>query len=240
MKGARLMSLISNAPALRRRACAVALPGIPLALLAGALVAPTESIDNAVQLRAAADHAGRWQGAALRELLTAALFPLAAAGIVHLVRRRGSGLAHLGALAAGLGTLGMTAIALRHLFIYGLTAADPASALQVLDRLDNHAGAIAMPLMIAGPLAWVLLAGAAARAGLVSRWVVAGAVLFAFSDSLPIPAAEEIQGIVGLATFGAIAVSLLRLDDAQWESPAETPTAARRRRGAEVRVAAEA
>jgi len=234
------MSLISNAPKLRRRACALALPGIPLALLAGALVSPTDSIDNAVQLRVAADHAGRWQGAAVLELLTAALFPLAAAGIVHLVRRRGSALAHVGAVAAGLGTLGMTTIAFRHLYIYGLTATDRTSALHVLDRLDNHAGAIAFPLMIAGPLAWILLAGAAARAGLVSRWVVVGAVAFAFCDSLPIPAAEEIQGLIGLATFGAIAVRLLRLDDGQWESPAETTPTARSRRRAEAPVVVEA
>ena len=233
------MSLISNAPALRRRACALALPGIPLALLAGALVSPTDSIDNAVQLRAAADHAGRWQGAAVLELLTAALFPLAAAGIVHVVRRRGSALAHVGAVAAGLGTLGMTSIALRHLFIYGLTAADRQGALHALDRLDNHAGAIAFPLMVAGPLAWILLAGAAARAGLVPRWVVGGAIAFAIADSLPIPAAEEIQSLIGVVAFGTIALRLLRLDDEQWESPAET-TPTTRRRGGEVPAAAEA
>jgi hypothetical protein len=223
------MPLLSNTPALRRRACALALPGIPLALLAAALVSPTDSTDNADQLRAAAAHAGRWQGAALLELLTAALFPLGVAGIVHLVRRRGAALAHAGALLGGLGTLGMTSIALRHLFVYGLTAADPQAALRVLDRLDNHAGAVAMPLMIAGPLTWIVLAGAAARAGLVSRWVVLGAVAFAVSDSLPIPAAEEIQSLIGLATFGAIALRLLRLDDEQWEAPVEGAAAPARR-----------
>jgi hypothetical protein len=223
------MALISNAPALRRRACALALPGIPLALLVGSLVAPTESIDNADQLRAAAAHAGRWQASALLELLAAALFPLAAAGVVHVVRRRGAGLAHAGAVLAGLGTLGMTSIALRHLFIYGLTATDQASALRVLERLDDHAGAIAMPLLLAGPLAWLVLSGAAARAGLVSRWVVPGAIAFAIVDMLPIPAAEELQSVVGLAAFGAIAFALLRLDDEQWETPAQaTPQRAPR------------
>jgi len=210
---------LSTTSTFRRRACALALPGIPLALLVGALVSPTDSTDNADQLAAAAAHAGRWQAAALLELVTAALFPLAAAGIVHLVRRRGGALANAGAAAAGLGTLGMAAIAFRHLFIYGLTATDGAAGLDVLDRLDDHAGAIAMPLMIAGPLAWILLAGAAARAGLVSRWVVVGMLAFAVSDSLPIPAAEEIQGLIGLAAFGAIALRLLRLSDGETEAP---------------------
>lgn len=212
----------STTSAFRRRACALALPGIPLALLAGSFVTPTDSTDNADQLAAAAAHAGSWQAAALLELLAAALFPLAAAGIVHVVRRRGRALATVGAAAAGLGTLGMAAIAFRHLFIYGLTATKSAAALDVLDRLDDHAGALAMPLMIAGPLAWILLGSAAARAGLVSRWVVVGMLAFAVSDSLPLPAAEEIQGVIGLGAFGAIALRLLQLNDEQWEAEAQS------------------
>lgn len=213
------MSLFSNAPAVRRRACALALPGIPLALLIGSLISPTDSTDNASQLQAAAHHAGRWQGAALLELLAAALFPLAAAGVVHLVRRRGATIAHLAALLAGLGSLGMASIALRHLFIYGLTAANQSTALAVLDRIDNNAGAVAMPLMIAGPFALLAVAGAAARSGLVSRWVVLGAIVFGVSDSLPIPAAEEIQGAIGIVTFGTIALRVLRVGDDGWETP---------------------
>ena len=224
------MSLVSNAPALRRRACALALPAFPLALLVGAFVAPTESIENADQLRAAAAHPGRWQGAALLELLAAVLIPLGVAGVVHLVRRRGATLAHVAALLGGLGTIGMASIGFRHLFLYGLTATDEASALNVMDRLDGHAGALAMPLMIAAPLCWIVLAGAAARAGLVSRWVVAGMVVFAVVDTLPIPAAEELQGLVGLAAFGAIALRMLRLDDEQWESPALATPAEEARR----------
>lgn len=218
------MSPLSNAPALRRRACALALPGIPLAFLLSSLISPTDSDQNTDQLRAAAAHAGRWQAAALFELLAAALFPLAVAGVVHLVRHRGAALAHLAALLGGLGTLGVTSIALRHLYIYGLTATDRASALRVLDRLDSHAGAVAMPLMIAGPLALLLLCGAAARAGLAPRWVVLGAVGFAISDMLPIPAAELIQGAIGVATFGMIALRMLELTDRQWEAPASAQT----------------
>jgi len=225
------MSSISSAPSLRRRACALALLGIPLALLVGSLVSPTDSNDNAAQLHAAAAHAARWQGAALLELLTAALFPLAAPGVVHLVRRRGTGLAHVGALLAGLGTLGMASIALRHLFVYGLTAADQQTALRVLDRLDSHAGAVAMPLMIAGPLTWIVLSAAAARAGLAPRWIVVGMVAFAFVDTFPIPAAEEIQGLVGLATFGAIAFRMLRLGDVEWETATRSASETSVRRG---------
>jgi hypothetical protein len=218
------MSLLTNAPALRRRACALALPGIPLALLLGTLISPTDSTDNAPQLRAAAAHGGRWEAAALLELLAAALFPLAVGGIVHLVRRRGSGLANLGALLGGLGTIGLAAIAFRHLFIYGLAGIDHAAALHALDRVDNTVGIVMLPCMFAGPLALITISGAASRAGYVSRWVVAGAIVFFISDSLPIPGAEILQAAVGLATFGWIALQMLRLTNEQWEMP-EAPAA---------------
>jgi hypothetical protein len=50
----------------------------------------------------------------------------------------------------------------------------------------------------------------------------------------PIPAAEELQSVIGLAAFGAIGFALLRLDDAQWETPAEALPAERAHRGSPV------
>jgi hypothetical protein len=196
----------------RRRACAVALPGIPLALLVGTLISPTDSTNNASQLRAAAAHGVRWDIAAFFELLAAALLPLAAAGVVSLVRQRGGRLATAGAALAGLGSIGLAAIGLRHLFIYGLATTPQATALHVLDRIDHAAGPVILPCMLAGPIALIVLVSAAARARYVPRWTIAAAVLFFISDSLPIPAAEEIQGVIGIATFTAVALRLLRLD----------------------------
>jgi hypothetical protein len=195
----------------RRRACALALPGIPFLLLVGTLVSPTDSSSNAPQLRAAALHGVRWEIAAFCELFAAALFPLAAAGIAHAIRERGATVATVGAALAGLGSIGMAAIALRHLFIYGLATAPQATALNVLDRVDRSAGPIVMLCMFAGPIALITLVGAAVRAGYASRWTIGGAVLFFIADSLPIPAAEEIQGILGIVTFGAVALRLLAL-----------------------------
>lgn len=205
----------------RRRACAVALPGIPLALLVGSLISPTESTDNAPQLRAAAAQGARWDVAAFCELLAAVLFPLAAAGVVSVVRQRGGTLATVGAALAGLGSIGMASIGLRHLFIYGLATAPQATALHVLDRVDHAAGLVILPCMFAGPIALIVLAAAAARARYVPRWTIGAAVLFFISDSLPIPAAEEIQGVIGIATFTAVALRLLQLDADGWPATPE-------------------
>jgi hypothetical protein len=196
----------------RRRACAVALPGIPLALLVGSLISPTDSTDNAPQLRAAAAHGARWDVAAFCELLAAVLFPLAAAGVASVIRQRGAVLATVGAALAGLGSIGMASIGLRHLFIYGLATTPQATALHVLDRVDHAAGLVILPCMFAGPLALIVLVSAAARADYVAVWTIGAAVLFFISDSLPIPAAEEIQGVIGIATFAVVALRLLRLE----------------------------
>jgi hypothetical protein len=193
----------------RRTLCALALPAFPLALLVGSLIGPTDSTDNATQLAAAAQHGSGWSAAALVELLAAVLLPLGVAGVVQGVRERGATLAGVGGFLGVLGTIGMAAIGFRHAFIYGLAGADRAQALHALDRVDHVFGPPVLLAMFCAPLALIVLAFAAARAGLVGRWVPALAILFFVSDMLPIPAAEEIQGILGIVTFGAIAYALL-------------------------------
>jgi hypothetical protein len=228
------MSPTSKPRSLRRTVCALALPALPLTLLAGTLISPTDSTTNAVQLRAAAAHGSAWGAAALLELLATALMPLAVAAVVHVVRRRGAALANIGGVLGILGTVGMAAIAFRHLFIYGLAGIEPTAALRTLDRVDHSFGAVALPLMFAGPIAFVILAAAATRARVAPRWIPVGAFIFFVSDMVPIPGAEVVQMLVGLATFGTLALGILRLDDT---SPGSTePSSARRA----VAVASEA
>ncbi len=205
----------TDRPRFPRLVCALALPAFPLALLAGALVSPTDSNANADQLRAAAAHGRAWQASALLELLAAALLPFAVAGVLRAIRGRGAALARVGGVLGVLGTLGMTLIAARHLLIYGLAGGDTTAALHAIDRMDNGAGAIALPLMFGGPLALITLTAAAVRAGAVARWAVAGALLFVVSDMLPIPGAEIMQGAVGIAVFGTVAARLLPLPTRQ-------------------------
>jgi hypothetical protein len=195
----------------RRIVCALALPAFPLALLAGSLVSPTDSTTNAVQLHAAAAHGSAWAASAIIELIAVALMPVAVAGLVHAVRGRGAGLATAGGGLGALGTVGMAAIAFRHIFIYGLAAIDHVQALHALDRVDHVFGPVVFPLMLAGPIAFIVLAVAAARAQLVSRWLVAATFAFVVSDMLPIPEGELVQGIIGIAAFTVLARAVLRV-----------------------------
>jgi hypothetical protein len=212
----------------RRTITALALPALPIALLVGTLISPTDSTKNGPQLAAAAAHGARWQAAAAFEVLGAVFLALAAVGVAGAIRRRGVGLANAGGLLGILGSLGLMAIAVHHFFVYGLSDANRTTALHALHRLDNGvAGPIVFPLMFGGPIAVILLAGAAVRAGLVPRWTIAGAFVFFVSDMLPIPGAEIVQMVVGLATLGTIAVRLLRLRPEQAEAPASAHATAR-------------
>src|SRR5690348_3103408 len=154
----------------RRVVCALALPLLPLVLLAGTLISPTDSTDNAVQLQAAAAHPASWAAAALLELLAAAVLALAAAGVVLAVTDRGVTVANVGGLCGLLGAVGMAGIAFRHVFIYGMSVIDPAQAVKSLDRVDTTFGLVVLPLMFLGPIAFVVLSAAAVRAHLAPLW----------------------------------------------------------------------
>lgn len=193
----------------RRIACGLALPALPLALLAGTLVSPTDSTDNAAQLRAAAAHGPAWAAAAVLELVAAVLMPLAVAALVRAVRGRGVTLATVGGALGILGTLGMAAIAFRHVFIYGMATTDRAQALHALERVDHVFGPVVLPLMFLGPVAFVVLSAAAVRGRLAARWVPAGAFVFFVADMLPFPGAEIVQQLIGIATFTALARAAL-------------------------------
>jgi hypothetical protein len=131
-----------------RRLCTLALPAFPLALLAGTLVTPTDSTENAVQLTAASSHASAWVAAALLELLAAALIPFAVVAVARAIHGRGVRLAATGSALGFLGTLGLTSIALRHAFVYGLASADQATALHTIDRVDDEFGQPELLLMV--------------------------------------------------------------------------------------------
>ena len=208
---------MSHAAAFRRRAGAATIVAFFLVLLAGTLLEPTDSHTNSDQLRAAALHSGAAQAAAWCEILAGILAPVVVLTLVHIVRGRGVVLAHVGGILGILGSIGGTLIGLHGLFIVALADQGSATGTAVLSRLNHIAPAITV-LFFALPVALVLLAVAAVRGGYAPRWVIGVAVLFLLCEFAPVPGAEIVQMVLGLAAFGRIARSIFAMSDAEWES----------------------
>lgn len=220
--------MFTNPSTFRRRLGAASIVAFFLVLLAGGIIAPTDSHKNADQLAAAATHPARVQAMAWLAIVASMLAPVVVLTLVHLVRRRGVVLAHLGAIVGIVGSIGMAAIGVHALFVIAIAQRGGSSGVAVLDRL-NHLAPAMLVLFFLLPLALVLLAGAAARAGLAGRWVVAGAIAFLVADQLPLPGVEVVQQLIGLAVFGSLARRILRLSDSEWERPELAATARRPR-----------
>jgi predicted membrane channel-forming protein YqfA (hemolysin III family) len=194
----------------RRRAGALSLVALFPALLVSTAIDPLgDNHDNTTQLHNAIGHSGAVVASAALELLAAALAPVAVLWLVQLVNDRGRVLANIGGVLGIAGALGMALIGLHELFIAALADTDPAHGTAILDRLDHLAGPVVV-LFFGVPIALVLLAIAAHRAHLVPTWVPALAGLFFIADFTPIPEAEIIQLLLGLAAFGTIAFRALR------------------------------
>ncbi len=216
--------MATNTARFRRRAGASTIVAFFVALLAATVLEPTDSHANADQLRAAAAHPGAMQATAWLEIIAGVLAPVVVLTLMHVVRGRGSRLAHVGGVLGVLGSVGMALIGLHRLFVVAL-AQQGGSAASVLDRLDRLAPAIIV-LFFVLPIAFVLLAGAIVRAGLAPRLVLAGAAVFLVADMVPLPGAEFVQLALGLVTFGWIAGRIIRMTDAEWTGAA-VPSAAR-------------
>jgi hypothetical protein len=196
--------------ATRRWAGALSLPLFFLALLGATLSDPVEdeSAGPAEQLRQAAAHLGRLHTTFLLELLAAVLFLAATMAIVGRLRGRGSGLADAGAVLGLLGGVGLTMIAVGHVFLYAMAASGTSDGVRIFAGRDAAAGPLPL-LFFAAPFAIAVLCGAAVRGGLV-RWpllVVAGA--FLLLEYVPSPLSEVPSLVCGLIAYSWIAVALV-------------------------------
>jgi hypothetical protein len=200
----------------RRWAGALCLPLFFVALIGASIADPVEdgTATPAEQLRQAAAHLGRLQTTFLLELSAAALFLAATIAIVGRLRGPGSGLANAGAVLGLLGGVGMTMIAVGHVFLHALAASGSSDGVRILAARDAAAGPLPL-LFFAAPFAIVLLCGAAVRGGL-AHWpllVVAGALLVL--EYVPSPLGELPSLVCGLVAYSWIALALVIGDG--WE-----------------------
>lgn len=199
---------------LRRRFGALCLVLFFPALIGATLADPLDdSASQPAQLRQAVGHLSQLHATFLLELLGALLFAGAVMGVVGAVRRRGAGWANAGGVVGAFGAVGLSLIAMAHLYLYALVASGTSDGDRVLAARDSVAGWI-VPFFFAAPLAVVLLGVAAFRAGF-ARWpllVVVG--VFAVLEVVPTPVGELPALVAGLVAFGWIATAL-------WTVPGE-------------------
>jgi hypothetical protein len=195
---------------IRRWAGALSLPLFFLAMIGASVADPVEdeTATPAEQLRQAAAHLGRLQTTFVLELLAAVFFLAATAAVVGRLRSRGAGLADAGGVLGLLGGVGLTMIAVGHIYLYALAASGSSDALSIFAARDTAAGPLPL-LFFAAPFAIVILCGAAVRGGL-ARWpllVVAGA--FLLLEYVPSPLGEVPSLVCGLVAYSWIAVALV-------------------------------
>lgn len=208
---------ITNAPAFRRRASAAAIFAFFSLILASTLLEPTHSHVNNDQLRAAAAHPGAMQASAWCEILASMLAPVVVIALMHIVRRRGVVLAHVGGILGILSSVSGAMIGLHGLFVAALAGNGTGAGNAVLTSLDHLAPAVPV-LFFTLPLALTILAVANVRAGVAPRWVIPAAVLFLLAEFAPVPGAELIQMALAFAAFGRIAHRIVTMSDTEWQS----------------------
>lgn len=198
---------------LRHWVGALTLPGLFLSLLAATLLDKMEEQGStATQVNQAANQLGTLRALAAFELLAALLAIGAVATLVGAIRRRGTGWANAGAVVGGLGCLGMTLIGGHHLFMYALLQADRANATKVLDSLNRSTGPVVV-LFFALPIALLLLAVAAWRAGVVPLAALIVVTVFFVTNQVPVlPGGELIPLLIGVVGYSWIGWATTRPD----------------------------
>lgn len=195
---------------IRRWAGALSLPLFFLAMIGASLADPVEdeSATPAEQLREAAAHLGRLQTAFVLEVVAAVFFLAATAAIVGRLRTRGAGLANAAGVLGLLGGIGLTMIAVAHIYLHALAASGSGDALRILTARDSAAGPLPL-LFFAAPFAIAVFCGAAVRGGLV-RWpLLVVTAAFLLLEYVPSPLGEVPSLVCGLVAYSWIAAAMV-------------------------------
>ena len=206
----------------RRRATGACLIAFPLSMLAAALVQPALGDEGADVYDAAVAAPGRIAASAAVGIPGLLLWVVAVAGAVHLVRGRGSRLAHVGGGLAVLGVLGHMAVATLFLALLGLPReADRAALVPALDRIAGHVFPVAMPLLVLGGIGLVLLAFGLWRAGQAPAATPALLALAFLSAFVPMGGTwgDVTLWLLAGTGLGLVGLRVLRMGDAAWAAP---------------------
>lgn len=220
------MTVISDPVRLRRLVAAASLVGFPALGLVAALVDANEGTETpGAELYAiAVDHHQAILVSALFFMASSVLVIPAVGAVLHLVRGRGAGLAHVGAGFLVLGAFGHMGFATWQVLLSRVPSApDEAAVIDLLDRQQGVVTAVLLPLLLSVPVGVVLLCLALHRAGAVPRgFMVAVGALLVFDLVLNSTTLGESKAAIVLvwagltALFGYVGRRVAAMSDSEW------------------------
>ena len=210
----------------RKAVAGICMIGAPVSALVAAVLYPTMSMNEAKLLRSIADNQTRFTVAVWFGTLSVMLALVAVLGLVHLLRERRPGLAHVGGGLALFGLVGAGLFQGVDLVITQMVrgGADEVEMAALLERVNEQSMLPGIAVMLA-MVGFIVLAVSAWRAHvmpvlpavLIVAWAVATAVGYSTSENALI-----IAGWVAMTLgLGSTGVSILTETDEQWEHAPE-------------------
>ena len=211
---------------LRKTVAGVSMIGAPVLALAAAVLYPALSTDEAKLLQSVAENDTRFTAAVWLATFSLMLALVAVLGLVHLLRERRPGLAHVGGGLALFGLIGVAVFQGIDLVVSQMVrgGADQAEMAALLERVTEQSALPGFGAMLV-VVGFIVLAASAWRAHvmpalpavLIMAWAVVTAVGYATAENALIIAGWMAM-VVGLgATGGAI----LAETDEEWEHAPE-------------------
>ncbi|GES03810.1 hypothetical protein Acor_58760 [Acrocarpospora corrugata] len=151
------------------------------------------------------------------------LLPVAIIGVLHVARRRGAVLGHIGGAFSVLGFLALSGMLMIDPVEWYLGQRNtPDQAAKIFDEIFNLPGIVfgfQMPWIFLGPIGAGLVVFALRRAGFAPWWVV-GTILLGWWIGFLIPYGPVLIPFwaAPVAGFGYLGVKVLKMTDAEWIS----------------------
>jgi hypothetical protein len=202
---------------LQRRLAGASLIAFVGFLYAQDVLDPTDGVDNAGRIAAAAAHSNRLFAAAAFLIVSSAFLLASIAVVLALVRERGKWLAWIGGGLAVLGALGHVGVAGYYATLSALPDGDAAEMNALLDRLDESAtaGIVIVPAIAGFALGVSALGFALARSRVLPAWAAA---LPAFAFAIEVAQVEpwpqlDLAQTIAVLPFVWLAVRLFDIPE---------------------------
>lgn len=224
------MPKLSDPSNFRRTVAGLCLVLGPVLLLVNSFITTLGGDDTAEYLAEVATRRGAEEVSAVLGILGFALLIPGVIGALHLLRRRGVVLGHVGGALTVVGLASFCALISSSFYDVAATApgVDTQAFVQISEELEDRAGAIVIVAfaLIGTLVGFILLGIAFLRARTVPVWVgpllILGVIVVG-----PLSGDSRAVSIIGnallLAAWGTVGLKLLGMSDTDWERPAAEP-----------------